>query len=333
MTLTVRPPRRKRPATSPAPAGAARSAPAPARRRRGRRGDEERQERGILSSHDLARPGLRTTFLGSRAVLLVGLFVVSVGPVLWLVKAAVSSTRDTLRDPFALWPDGVQWDNLEQAWTTVRIGEYLANTFWVAGGSTALTLFVAVTGAYSLSVLRPRYAKAVTALVLATLFVPSVVVLVPLYLTVLDVPLVGVNLLNSFWAVWLPAATNSFVVLIVKRFFDNLPRELFEVAKVDGAGPFRIFWHLVLPMSRPVIGVTVLLTFITGWKEFLWPLLVLPDAEKQPLSVALPRLSETAELSLLMAGLFISVIIPIALFLLFQRQFLRAAGQAGAIKG
>ncbi|WBB61779.1 carbohydrate ABC transporter permease [Streptomyces sp. WMMC500] len=295
--------------------------------------DDEPAERGILSPHDLARPGLRAGLAAGRTAVLLALVVAAVGPVLWLAKAAVSTTRDTLRDPFALWPGGVQWGNLDRAWNTVGIDTYLANTFWVAGGSSVLGVFVAVTGGYTLSVLRPRYAKALTGVVLATLFVPSVVVLVPLYLTVLDVPVVGVNLLNSFWAVWLPAAANSFVVLVVKQFFDRLPRELFEVAKVDGAGPFRIFWHLVLPMSRPVVGVAVLLTFVTGWKEFLWPLLVLTDAEKQPLSVALPRLSETAEMSLLMAGLFISVLIPMALFLVFQRQFLRAASQSGAIKG
>ncbi|WP_419996203.1 carbohydrate ABC transporter permease [Streptomyces boninensis] len=293
----------------------------------------DRTERGVLSTHDLNRPGVRGTLGAGRVIVLLALLTACVGPVLWLGKAAVSTTKDTLREPFALWPSGVAWSNLGEAWSTVRIGKYLANTFWVAGGSSLLTLVVALTGAYALSVLRPRYAAVLNAAVLATLFVPTVVVLVPLYLTVLDVPLLGTNLLNSYWAVWLPAAANSFIVLVVKRFFDQLPRELFEVAKVDGAGPYRILWHIVLPMSKPVVGVAALLTFVTGWKEFLWPMLVLPDAEKQPLSVALPRLSETAELSLLMAGLFMSVIIPMVLFLLFQRQFLRAAGQSGALKG
>ncbi|WP_159621370.1 carbohydrate ABC transporter permease [Ruania rhizosphaerae] len=290
-------------------------------------------ERSILSVHDRKQPGVRVG-LTLLSILVVGtLVLISAGPLLWLFKSAVSSTQDILREPFGLWPSGIQWGNLYDAWTRIEFGKYLGNTVWIAVGSWFFGLLVATTGGYALSVLRPRYGKVVSALVLATLFIPGVISLVSLYLTVLDVPLVGVNLLNTFWAVWLPSAANAFNVLIMRRMFDALPHELFEAAKIDGAGPFRIFAFLVLPMSTPIIGVVSLLTIVQAWKEFLWPLLVLPDADKQPLSVALPRLQETAETSLMMAGMFISVIIPVALFLLFQKQFLRGAGQAGALKG
>jgi multiple sugar transport system permease protein len=290
-------------------------------------------ERGVLSAHDLGRPGVRWGVRAVQVVILLALLTLALGPLLWLAKAAVSTTQDIIREPLALWPSGIQWGNLADAWNRIEISTYLVNTFWVAGGSCALSLFVALTGGYALSILRPKYGPIITAAVLATLFIPGVISLVPLYLTILDVPIAGINLMNSFWAVWLPAAANSFFVLVVKRFFDQLPRDVFEAAKVDGAGPLRIFVSVVLPMSRPIIGVISLLGIIAGWKEFLWPLLVLPDSKKQPLSVALPRLTETAEQSLVMAGLFISVIVPVLLFLVFQRQFLRAAGQAGAVKG
>ena len=122
-------------------------------------------------------------------------------------------------------------------------------------------------------------------------------------------------------------------MLLITRFFDTLPKDVFEAAKIDGAGPFQIFWRIVLPMSKPIIGVTSLITIIGAWKEFLWPLLVLPSPDLQPLSVGLYRITASAEMSLLMAGMFISVILPVVLFLIFQKQFLRSAGQAGAIKG
>ena len=111
---------------------------------------------------------------------------------------------------------------------------------------------------------------------LATLFVPPIVLLVPLYLTVVDVPIVHWRLINTFWAVWLPAGASAFNVILVKRFFDNLPREIFEAARVDGAGPFRLFWSIVLPMSRPILGVVSVFAVIATWKDYLWPLLVLP---------------------------------------------------------
>jgi multiple sugar transport system permease protein len=202
----------------------------------------------------------------------------------------------------------------------------------VAAGSWVSQIAVATTGGYVLSVLRPRYAKALQWAVLATLFVPAVVLLVPLYLTILDPP-VGGSLLNNFWAVWLPAGASAFNVVLVTRFFDNLPREVFEAARVDGAGPFRLFWSVLLPMSRPILGVVSVFAIIASWKDFLWPLLVLPNPDLQPLSVRLPSLQGSTDMGVLMAALAISTIIPVVVFALFQRLFLRGAGLGGAVKG
>lgn len=291
------------------------------------------QERGIVSRLDRQRPLVRWSMRLSAVVVVATLVLIAGGPLLWLAKSAVSTTQDIIREPFGLWPSGVAWENLPRAWSTIHIDQYLVNTLWVILGSWFLSLAVAVTGAYVISVLKPWYAGILSGAVLVTLFIPTAVSLVALYLTVLDVPLLHVNLLNSFWAVWLPHSANAFNVLVLKRFFDSLPREVMEAAEIDGAGPFRVLFSIVLPMSKPVLGVVSLLTVIFAWKDFLWPLLVLPKAEKQPLSVALPRLEEIAETSLLMAGMFIAVIIPVALFVVFQKQFLHGAGQAGALKG
>src|SRR5207344_3597584 len=106
-----------------------------------------------------------------------------------------------------------------------------------------------------LSVLRPKYAPIVNGLLLVTLFVPAVVLLVPLYIEIVHPPLIHHSFIDSYWAIWLPAGASAFNVVLMKRFFDNLPREIFEAAKVDGAGPFRLFWSIVLPMSRPIVGV------------------------------------------------------------------------------
>ena len=252
---------------------------------------------------------------------------------LWLAKAATSTTQDTLRTPFALWPSGVDWTNLADAWTKVEISKYFGNTLWVALGSWAVQLFVATTGGFVLSVLRPRYAKVVTAAVLATLFIPGIVVLVPLFLTVLDLPLFGTSIVDTYWAVWLPAGANAFNVLLVKRFMDGLPRDVFEAAQVDGAGPFRQLFYVALPLSRPILGVVSILAMLNAWKDYLWPLVVLPNPEIQPLSVRLPIIRETVELDVFLAALLISMALPITLFLVFQRLFLRSVSIGGAVKG
>ncbi|MFF1816955.1 carbohydrate ABC transporter permease [Kribbella sp. NPDC058245] len=289
--------------------------------------------RGILSPSEWIRPGIRRTTRGLHAVLLALLFVIGLGPMLWLAKAAITPTQDTLRSPLALWPHGMDWANLATAWTRVEVDKYFLNTVALAAGSWLVQLLVATTAGFALSVLRPRYGKVITGVVLATLFVPSVVLLVPLYLTIVDPPLLKVSLINSFWAVWLPAGANAFNILLVQRFFDNLPREVFEAARVDGAGPFRLFWSVVLPMSRPILGVVSVFAIIAAWKDFLWPMLVLPDPDLQPLSVRLPALQRFVELDVFLAALAISTVIPVVLFAVFQRFFLKSGALQGAVKG
>jgi multiple sugar transport system permease protein len=293
----------------------------------------EIESRGIVSVADWKLRRVRWTLQVTHALLLLGLLLVGLGPILWLAKAAVTPTQDTLRQPMALWPNGWDLDLLVQTVNTVHIERYFFNTVWIAIGSWLVQILVATTAGYALAVLRPRGGRILYALVLATLFVPSVVLLVPLYLTVLSVPLVDWKLVDTYWAVWLPAGASAFNVVLMKRFFDNLPREIFEAAEVDGAGTFRLFWSILLPLSRPIIGVVSVFAVIATWKDYLWPMLVLPNPALQPLSVRLPTLQRGIELDLFLASLAVATLFPIVLFLIFQRMFLSGGGLSGAIKG
>jgi multiple sugar transport system permease protein len=265
--------------------------------------------------------------------LFVSLVVAGLGPILWLMKAAITPSQDTISQPFALWPNGVDWANLSTAWNDIHIDQFFFNTIVIAAGAWFTQLFIATTAGYALSVLRPKYAPILNALVLATLFIPGIVLLVPLYLTIVRPPFIDTSLLNNYLAVWLPMGANAFNILLVKRFFDSLPREVFEAAKTDGAGPFRLFWSIVLPMSKPILGVVSVFAIIAAWKDYLWPKLVLPDPAVQPLSVRLPDVASQTELDVFLAALAIATLIPIAMFLLFQSVFLRSAGLGGAVKG
>ena len=289
--------------------------------------------RGILSVADRRSPRVRRWLRVINVLLLAFLLLVGLGPMLWLAKSAITPTQDTLRMPVALWPNGMDWENLVAAWSEVHIDRYFLNTVIIAFGAWLVQIVVATTAGYALSVLRPRYAPILTGLVLATLFVPAVVLLVPLYLVILDPPLVGTPLINTFWAVWLPAGANAFNILLMKRFFDHLPHDIFDAARTDGAGPFQLFWRIVLPMSRPILGVVSVFAVIATWKDYLWPLLVLPDPDVQPLSVRLPTLQGAIETDVFLAALFISSLMPIVIFLVFQRLFLNAEGVEGAVKG
>ncbi len=290
-------------------------------------------DRSVISPLDRKNPWVRGAIAAIGGLVLLTLLISCLGPLLWLFKAATSTSVETLAAPFALWPTGLHWENFTAVWTKIDFGRYFGNTVWVMAGSLFFGLLVATTGGYGLAVLKPSYAKVVSALVLATLFIPGVISLVSLYLTVVRLPGFGVSLINTFWAVWLPSAANAVNVLLMQRFFASIPHELFEAAKIDGAGPFRIFTAITLPLSKPILGVISLLTLIGAYKEFLWPMLVLPKPANQPISVVLPRLESSTDYAQFLAALFVSVSVPVLLFLIFQRQFLRAAGNAGALKG
>jgi multiple sugar transport system permease protein len=304
------------------------------RPRPGRKGaPDDATVRGIMGRADWRQRRTSWTVRFLHIATLVFLLIAGLGPILWMLKSSITPTQDTLRAPMALWPHGFDLSQLTTAWTRTHIDRYLWNTVVIAFGSWVVQIVVASTAGFALSVLKPRGSRLIMGLVIATLFVPPIVLLVPLYLTIVDVPIVHWRMIDSYWAIWLPAGASAINIVLMKRFFDNLPREIFDAAKVDGAGPFRLFWSVVLPMSRPILGVVSVFAVIATWKDYLWPLLVLRNPDLQPLSVRLPTLQVSTDLGVFIAALTISSIIPIVLFLIFQRLFLRGESLSGALKG
>jgi multiple sugar transport system permease protein len=294
----------------------------------------EEKTGGLLSHNEWARHEIRWLFGSAQVLLFVLLILIGLGPVLWLAKGAITPTIDTLKNPLALFPHGAAWSNLTEAWSHVNVGRYFWNTVVLAFGSWLCQIVVATTGAFVLSVLRPAWGKFVYWLLLGTLFVPAIVLIVPLYIEIVHPPLIKHSFAESYWAIWLPAGASAFNVVLMKRFFDNLPRELFEAAKIDGAGPMRLFFSIVLPLSKPILGVVSVFAILAEWKNFLWPLLVLSNSpERQPLSVRLPAIQPQTQIGVLLASMLIASLVPLIGFLIFQRTFLRGTGFGGALKG
>ena len=267
--------------------------------------------------------------LALALVLFTAAFIV---PLYWAATGAMKSPAELARTPPTLVPETWQPENYARAWREMDLGRYFLNTVVLAGGAWLVQLAVQVPAAYALSKLRPRFGNAILALMLLTLMMPVTALLVPVYLTVVDVPLFNRNLLDSPSAVWLPAAANAFNIYILKNFFDRIPDDILDAARIDGAGPLTVMVRVVLPLARPIIAVVSILSIVTAWKDFLWPLLVIPDPAKQPLSVFLQRVAQDTPLNILMAGLVLASVPLIALFLLFQRQVIGGLS-AGGLKG
>ncbi|NIK56870.1 carbohydrate ABC transporter permease [Kribbella shirazensis] len=286
----------------------------------------------FTSSNDLRRPGTAFALRAVQVLTLLFLLAIGIGPLYWTVKGAVSPPSEMVTHPLRLWPAEPAWGNFATAFTELGVGRYLANTVQVVVGSWAVQLLVAMTAGFAFAVIRPRIGRYLYGAILATMFVPYTVSLVSLFLTVLDVPFLHVNLLDTYWAIWLPAGANAFNVLLATRFFEALPQELYDAAKVDGASTWQLLTRIVLPMSRPVIAVISLLAIMHSWKEFIWPLVVISDPTLQPISVALANLVDSAPLDVLIAAMAMALAPPVLVFLVLQRYVVAGLGFTG-VKG
>ncbi|WP_222853318.1 carbohydrate ABC transporter permease [Fodinicola acaciae] len=292
----------------------------------------DRPIRTLVSPSALRSTRGRVIYWTVFCLVFIAFTVAFVLPLVWMVLGAMKPAAELARVPPTVLPQSWQPQTYPQAWDKLELGHYFVNTLVVTIGAWLVQLTIAVPAAYALSKLRPKLGRLVLGMMLATLMLPASAVLVPTYLTVSDVPLIHVNLINNPAAVWLPAAANAFNIYLLKRFFDQIPAELIDAARIDGAGPVTTLVRVVLPLARPILAVVSIFAVVAAWKDFIWPLLVFPEPDSQTLSVALQRVVEFTPINLLLAGLVLTCLPTIALFLLFQRHII-AGLTAGGIKG
>ena len=290
------------------------------------------QTRTLVSPHTLGTRRGRAVYWTVFTTVFVTFTFVFVFPLYWMVTGAMKSPDELADVPPSLVPHGIDLSGYREAWRQLDLGTYLWNTTLYAFGAWLFTLGVDVAAAYALSKLRPLFGRAILGGMLATLMIPPMVILLPAYLTVKDLPLFHVNLLNTPWAIWLPAAANAFNIFLLKRFFDSIPTELLDAAEVDGASPARILWSIVLPVSRPILGVVSIFTVVNVWRDFVWPLLVLPDSDRRTISVAISSLAVQVPQNVLIGSLVIASLPTIVVFFVFQRHIM-AGLTAGGLKG
>ncbi|MET7683548.1 carbohydrate ABC transporter permease [Streptomyces sp. NPDC005423] len=288
--------------------------------------------RTLVSPATLARPRGKAVYWTVFTAVVLLFALAFLFPVLWMVTGAMKSPDEVARTPPTLIPEHWHTSGYTDAWDLMQLPQHLWNTVVQAAGAWLLQLVLCTAAAYALSRLRPAFGKVVLGGILATLMVPAQALVVPKYLTVADLPLIHTSLLNDPLGIWLPAVANAFNLYLLKRFFDQLPRDVLEAAEIDGAGQLRTLWSIVLPLSRPVLGVVSIFALVAVWQDFLWPLMVFSDTDEQPISVALVQLSQNIQLTVLLAAMVIASIPMVAMFLVFQRHII-AGISAGSTKG
>jgi multiple sugar transport system permease protein len=229
-------------------------------------------------------------------------------------------TSSAITDPgLKLFPTTPEWKNFLEVWQRYDMIGMYANTFYVAIGTVFGKLLVSSMAAYSISRMKPVGKRVIEVLIMLTLAVPMMAYLIPLYVTITNIPIIHISLVNTYWGLWLPYSGSAFYILVLKNSFDQIPKDIYDAASMDGASPIRQFFSMTLPLATPILIVMGLLTFVGCWGDFLLPKLVLLQPELQTISVRLYALDRIFPLNLKMAGAFIALLPPFIAVLIFQR--------------
>jgi len=272
------------------------------------------------------RPRDRAARIILYAILSAGLLVV-VGPFVWMALASVKPESEIRQVPPTWLPETWTLDNFRELFTRLDFPLYFMNSALVAVLITAGNLLFCSLLGYALAKLDFPGRKALFLIVLGMLMVPGMVTFVPQFVLVSNL-----GLANTYAGLVLPFLAGPFGVFLMRQFLKSIPDELIEAARVDGAGEWRIFWRVVLPLCRPALATLGILTFLSSWNNFLWPLVVATTEDRYTLPVALALYSigqNRTDFGLLLAGAVVVVLPVLIVFLVLQRHFLRGIATTG----
>lgn len=289
--------------------------------------------RGLFSYQDRRKTAVRLFLVFSTLFLALGALV-TLAPILWMVLGSFKTPSEIYSLPQTYLPQAYKTDNYEEAMRLISFGRYFLNSLFICACVVAGQLLMSSMAAYSLTKLRVKFAGGILLMFMTTLMVPFEVLIIPLYLIMKFFPfgpgLQSINLVNTYWAVILPGIFSAFCIMVLKDFYDSIPNEILYAARIDGCGEIRVFFRFILPMTRPIMSILAIFSFVTTWNSFFWPLVVLNNPDYYPLMLGVQKLIVTGEpWNVVMAALVMSTVPSVLLLLLFQRTIIRGIAYTG----
>jgi multiple sugar transport system permease protein len=258
--------------------------------------------------------------------------VVAIVPFAWMVLTAFKTGPEVYQWPPALFPREWTFENFSKAWGTGNFPRLFANSAIVATAATLLNLVLDSMAGYAFARMRFPGKELLFGLVLATMMLPAVVTLIPLFLIVKSLPAPDAGgWLNTYAGIVAPGAATAFGIFLFRQYFQTIPKEIDEAAMIDGAGVWRTYWQLILPLARPAVVTVAIFTFTLQWNDFLWPLVVATDADMYTVQVGLSYFTtqHSIDWPLLMAGAVIVTLPVLALYLVLQKAFIGGLSLGG----
>jgi multiple sugar transport system permease protein len=268
-----------------------------------------------------------------KYVVLVLVAVVFLFPFAWMLATSLKTNTEALTNPTALLPAVPQWGNYPAVIGALNFWREALNSLIMTLGVTFGQIILAALAGYAFARLKFFGRDVLFLLILATLIIPFQILFVPLYLMLAG----WGDWLNSFKALIIPSLASPFAIFVFRQFFITVPKELDEAAKIDGAGYYRIFWTVMLPLAGPAVATVFILTFLAQWNDLLKPLVFNSSSDmytlQQGLAVTLNKGANLVpNVATLMAGVVLASIVPVVMFLIGQKWFVRSVASTG-LKG
>ncbi|MBK8897203.1 MAG: carbohydrate ABC transporter permease [Candidatus Competibacteraceae bacterium] len=269
----------------------------------------------------------------AAGLLLYGLLAVGVAltllPLLWMVAASLMPAGEANSYPPHLWPSTLTFEHYVALFTRLDLARYLLNSALLAGAVTLISLLINSMAGYAFAKFRFRGRDRLFRGLLAAMVIPAQVAMLPLFLL-----LKQFGLINTYWGVIIPGMASIFGIFLIRQYLLAIPDSLLDAARMDGAGEFRIYWSLILPLCRPILVTLAIFTFLGAWNDFMWPLIVLTDSDRYTLPVALANLlgEHVQDTELMMAGSVLTVLPVMLLFVVLQKYYI-AGIMLGGMKG
>ena len=261
--------------------------------------------------------------------LAIGAFV-SLVPFVWMISTSLKSQGEALGASF--FPSQLHFENYMVAWERANFSLYFLTSVKITAITLVGSVAISVLAAYAFARIEFPGREIIFGMLLSTLMIPEMVTIIPNFLTVTWLGRIGpIPWINNWPALTIPFMGSVFNIFLLRQFFSQIPDELYDAARIDGAGHLRFLWKIVLPLSRAPLMVIIVLTFIHAWNSLAWPLLVTNTPDWRPISVGLLNFVDEAgqQLHYIMAGAFITVIPILILYFFTQKQFTESIARSG----
>lgn len=268
-------------------------------------------------------------FIVFTYVILILMAIIMVLPFIWMLSGSLKDAATIFQDSKNLIPENPKWENFRKVWTSVPFGLFYWNTTKVAVLTTLGTILTSALAAYAFAKLEFPGRNMLFFLYIGTMMIPDQVMMIPQFTLMRDL-----NLLNTHTALILIKLFHPFGVFLLRQFFLTIPNELSDSARIDGCSEFRIFWNIILPLSKAAIGTLVIFTLLNSWNDFINPLIYLSEQSRFTLQIGIRYFQQLygADFHLILAATTLSLIPIVLAYLFLQRYFIEGITTTG-LKG